>query len=48
MCLNIALWQGPSPEGSDDRAFTALDAALRAAAAMGAVTLVAPEVFVPG
>ncbi len=48
MSLNIALWQGSSPEGSDDRAFAALDAALRAAAAMGAVTLVAPEVYFPG
>jgi nitrilase len=48
MSFPIALWQGPSPEGSDDTAFAALDAALRAAAAMGAVTLVAPEVFLPG
>ena len=48
MSLNIALWQGPSPEGSDDRAFAAIEAALTAAAAMGAVTLVAPEVYFPG
>lgn len=48
MTLSIALWQGPSPDGSDDVAFAALDAALRAAAAMGAVTLVAPEIFLPG
>lgn len=48
MSLNIALWQGPSPEGSDDRAFATLEAALTAAAAMGAVTLVAPEVYLPG
>ncbi|PLL11491.1 nitrilase [Tabrizicola sp. TH137] len=48
MSFPIALWQGPSPEGSDEAAFAALDAALRAAAALGAITLVAPEVFLPG
>lgn len=48
MSLPIALWQTTSPEGSDDTAFAALDAALRAAAAMGAVTLVAPEAYLPG
>lgn len=48
MSFPIALWQGPSPEGSDEVAFAALDAALRAAAAMGAVTLVAPEAYFPG
>ena len=48
MSFRIALWQGHSPAGSDETAFAALDAALRAAAAMGAVTLVAPEVFLPG
>ena len=48
MSFPIALWQGPSPEGSDETAFAALDAAVRAASAMGAVTLVAPEVFLPG
>lgn len=48
MSCRIALWQGPSPHGSDDAAFAALDAALRAAAAMGAITLVAPEIFFPG
>ena len=48
MSFPIALWQTPSPEGSDDTAFTALDAALRAAAAMGAVTLVCPEAYFPG
>ncbi len=48
MTFTIALWQGPSPEASDDAAFAALDAAMTAAAAMGAVTLVAPEVFLPG
>lgn len=48
MSFPIALWQGPSPDGSDDTAFAALDAALRAASAMGAITLVAPEIFFPG
>jgi predicted amidohydrolase len=48
MSFPIALWQGPSPGGSDDTAFAALDAALRAASAMGAITLVAPEIFFPG
>lgn len=48
MSFPIALWQGPSPGGSDAAAFAALDAALKAAAAMGAVTLVAPEAFFPG
>jgi predicted amidohydrolase len=48
MPFPIALWQGPSPDGSDDTAFAALDAALRAASAMGAITLVAPEIFFPG
>lgn len=48
MSFPIALWQGPSPGGSDEAAFAALDAALTAAAAMGAVTLIAPEAFFPG
>lgn len=48
MSFVIALWQGPSPESSDDVAFAALDAAMTAASAMGAITLVAPEVFLPG
>lgn len=48
MSFPIALWQGPSPGGSDAAAFAALDAALKAAAAMGAITLVAPEAYFPG
>lgn len=48
MSFVIALWQGPSPEASDDTAFAALDAAISAAAAMGAITLVAPEIYLPG
>lgn len=48
MSFPIALWQTTSPEGSDDRAFAAIDAALRAAAAQGAITLIAPEIYLPG
>lgn len=48
MSFPIALWQTTSPEGSDDTAFAALDAALRAASAMGAITLVGPETYFPG
>ncbi len=48
MTLTLALWQGHSPEARDDDAFAALDAALAAAAAMGAAWLTAPEVFLPG
>ena len=44
----IAIWQGPSPAGDMARAFAALGQAMRAAAAMGAKALVAPEVYVPG
>ncbi|WP_434612985.1 carbon-nitrogen hydrolase family protein [Tabrizicola sp. M-4] len=48
MSFPIALWQTTSPEGSDDTAFAALDRALKAAAAQGAVTLIAPEIYLPG
>lgn len=48
MPLPIALLQATSPQGSDDAAFAALDAALKAAASMGAVALVAPEAYFPG
>jgi nitrilase len=44
----IALWQGPSPEGDAEAAFATLDQALRAASAMGAKALVAPELYLPG
>lgn len=44
----IALWQGPSPEGDVEAAFASLDQAMRAAAAMGARVLVAPELYLPG
>lgn len=44
----IALWQDHSPAGDIAAAFARLEPALRAAAAMGAVTLVAPELYLPG
>ena len=44
----VAIWQGPSPEGDIKLAFTALGQAMRAAAAMGARVLVAPELYLPG
>lgn len=44
----IALWQGPSPETDIKAAFAALGQAMRAAGAMGARMLVAPELYLPG
>lgn len=44
----IALWQGQSPAGAMEAAFASLDQALRAAAAVGARVLVAPELYLPG
>lgn len=44
----IALWQGPSPQGDIKAAFAALGQAMRAAGAMGARMLVAPELYLPG
>ncbi|MGV8988259.1 MAG: carbon-nitrogen hydrolase family protein [Cypionkella sp.] len=44
----IALWQGPSAQGDIKLAFAALGQAMRAAAAMGARVLVAPELYLPG
>lgn len=44
----IALWQGPSPKGDIKAAFATLSQAMRAAAAMGAKVLVAPELYLPG
>jgi predicted amidohydrolase len=46
--LRIALWQGPSIECDIEAGMATLAAALRAAAAMGAQTLVAPELYLPG
>ena len=44
----IALWQGPSPEADIKSAFATLGQAMRAAGAMGAKMLVAPELYLPG
>jgi predicted amidohydrolase len=46
--LRLALWQGPSPAGDIAAGVATLGAALRAAGAMGAACLVAPEVWLPG
>lgn len=46
--LRIALWQGPSPAGDTGLALATLRAALKAAAAVGAQVLAAPELFLPG
>jgi 5-aminopentanamidase len=46
--MRLAVWQGPSPAGRADLAFAALDLALSAAGAAGAIMLVAPEVYLPG
>jgi predicted amidohydrolase len=46
--MKLALWQGTSPAGDLDRGFDEAEAALTAAAAMGAAALVLPEVWLPG
>lgn len=46
--MRLALFQPPSPAGDAEAALTALEAPLRAAAAMGAGLLLAPETFLPG
>lgn len=46
--VRIAIWQGPSPAGNFEIAEEALTCAIKAAAAMGAEVLVAPELFLPG
>lgn len=46
--MRLALLQTTSPEGDDDAAFATLASAMQAAAASGAVTLVAPETYLPG
>ena len=46
--MRLALWQGTSPEGDVERALHEVEAALTAAAAMGAQALVLPEVWLPG
>lgn len=44
----IALWQGPSVQADIKLAFATLGQAMRAAGAMGAKMLVAPELYLPG
>jgi 5-aminopentanamidase len=46
--MRLALWQGRSPMGNEAEAIACIDSALRAAGAMGAATLVVPEVYLPG
>jgi 5-aminopentanamidase len=46
--MRLAVWQGPSPAGDADMALAALDLALQAAGAAGAIMLVGPEVYLPG
>jgi nitrilase len=46
--MRLALLQTPSPLGDSDAACSRAEAALAAAAAMGAAALVLPEVFLPG
>lgn len=46
--MKLALWQGPSPSGNPEQAFSDLTRATRGAGAMEAAMLVAPEVFLPG
>lgn len=46
--MRIALWQGHSPAADLTRALAEAEAALAAAAAMGAAVLVLPELWLPG
>jgi predicted amidohydrolase len=46
--MRLALWQGQSPAADLDRALAEAEAALTAAAALGADALVLPEVWLPG
>jgi 5-aminopentanamidase len=46
--MKLALWQGVSPASDLDRACAEAEAALTAAAALGAAALVLPEVWLPG
>lgn len=46
--MRLALWQGTSPAADIDAACTQAEAALAAAAAMGADCVVLPEVWLPG
>ena len=46
--MRLALWQGTTPATNLDRACAEAEAALTAAAALGAAALVLPEVWLPG
>ena len=46
--MRLALWQGSSPAADIDAACIQAEAALAAAAAMGASVLVLPEIWLPG
>jgi 5-aminopentanamidase len=46
--MRLALWQGRSPAGDLEQALREAEAALTAAAAVGASALVLPEVWLPG
>lgn len=46
--MRLAVLQCPSPAGDVEQALLAVDAALRAAAAVGACVLTVPEVVLPG
>jgi predicted amidohydrolase len=46
--MRLALWQGTSPASDLDAACSLAEAALAAAAALGAEALVLPEVWLPG
>lgn len=46
--MKLALWQGTSPAADLDLACAQAEAALKAAAAMGAAALVLPEIWLPG
>ena len=46
--FRLALWQGNSPSGDEDRAFAAIGRVLSASAAMGAHLAVFPEVYLLG
>lgn len=46
--MRLAVWQGASPKGNLDAACAEAEAALSAAAALGAAALVLPEVWLPG
>ena len=46
--MRLALWQGASVDGDIEAGLAQAEAALRAAGAMGAATLVLPECWLPG